>query len=261
MQKFNETSLFPKEAFHNDLADEACSDELYARAQDVWDRFNCSTLGDYHDVYLLTDVGLLADVFENFRDMAMQYYGLDPAHYLTLPHFAWDAMLKYTGVELELLSDLEMYNMVEGAKRGGMVQATHRHAKAHNKYLPKDNVDGQPSTSAEKSNYLMYLDANNLYGWAMSCLLPHKEFEWFEGLTEEMVRNYDPNSEYGYYVECDLEYLRELHDAHNDYPLGPTRQCVTANKLNPHCQKLYRHVYELKPTLRRCLMRRWRSCC
>ena len=135
MDNFDEQQHPPKEAFHNDLADEACSDELYARALDVWDRFNCKTLGDYHDVYLFTDVGLLADVFENFREMAMQYYGLDPAHYLTLPHFSWDAMLKYTGVEMELMSDLDMYNMVEGAKRGGMVQATHRHAKANNKYV------------------------------------------------------------------------------------------------------------------------------
>ena len=88
------------------MSEEQCSEELYARAQDVWSRLNCHTLGDYHDVYLLTDVGLLADVFDNFREMALQYYGLDPAHYLTLPHFSWDAMLKFTGVELELLSDL-----------------------------------------------------------------------------------------------------------------------------------------------------------
>jgi len=175
MDKFNETALPPKEAFHNDLSDEACSDELYARAQDVRNRFNCANLGEYHDLYLYTDVGLLADVFENFRDMAMQYYGLDPAHYLTLPHFSWDAMLKFTGVELELLSDLEMYNMVEGAKRGGMVQATHRYAKANNTYLTKDNLDGQPSTSEGKSNHLKYLDANNFYGWAMSQKLRPKQ--------------------------------------------------------------------------------------
>ena len=67
----------------------------------------------------------------------------------------------------------------------------------------------------------MHLDANNLYGWAMSQLLPHKEFQWFEGLTEEMVRNHDPNSEYGYFVECDLGYPSELHDAYNDYPWVP----------------------------------------
>ena len=87
MEKFDETQLPPKEAFYNQLSEEACGEELYNRAKDVWSRFNCKTLGDYHDVYLLTDVGLLSDVFENFRSMAMQYYGLDPAHYLTPPSF------------------------------------------------------------------------------------------------------------------------------------------------------------------------------
>jgi hypothetical protein len=105
MEKFDETALPPQSAFDNNLSEEKCSDELYNRAKDVWERFNCKTLGDYHDVYLLTDVGLLSDVYENFRTMSMQYYGLDPAHYLTLPHFAWDAMLKMTGVELKLLTD------------------------------------------------------------------------------------------------------------------------------------------------------------
>ena len=106
MLKFLETLLPPQSAFDNDLTGEKCSDELYARAKEVWKRFCCKTLGEYHDLYLLTDVGLLADVFENFRDMSMRYYGLDPAQYLTLPHLSWDAMLKFTGVELERLSDL-----------------------------------------------------------------------------------------------------------------------------------------------------------
>jgi hypothetical protein len=61
-------------------------------------------MGEYHDLYLLTDVLLLADIFENFRDMCLDYYQLDPSHYLALPHFAWDAMLKYTGVELDLVT-------------------------------------------------------------------------------------------------------------------------------------------------------------
>ena len=170
-EKFEETQLPPKEAFYNDLSEEHCPDEMYERAHAVWDRFALSNLGDYHDIYLLTDVGLLADVYENFRDMCMEYYGLDPAHYLTLPHFGWDAMLKYTGVELELLHDIEMYNMVESAKRGGMVQVSKRFAEAHNKHID-EKYEGE-------SNYIMYLDANNLYGWAMSQKLPETGFEWY----------------------------------------------------------------------------------
>jgi hypothetical protein len=84
----------PKEAFFNDLSEEHCPDEIYERAHAVWDRFALSNLGDYHDIYLLTDVGLLADEFENSRDLCMGYNRLDPAYYLTLPPFGWDAMLK-----------------------------------------------------------------------------------------------------------------------------------------------------------------------
>ncbi len=92
--KFDEPQLPPIEDFYNDLAEQDLGDSEYDRAHQVWKRFNLKNFGEYHDIYLLTDVGLLSDVFENFRNMAMQYYGLDPAHYLTLPHFAWDAMLK-----------------------------------------------------------------------------------------------------------------------------------------------------------------------
>ena len=98
----------------------------------------------------------------------MEYYGLDPAHYLTLPHFGWDAVLKFTGVELELLTDIEKYSLVESAKRGGMVRVSKRFAEAHNEHID-EKYD-------RESNYIMYLDANNLYGWDMSQPLPHKEF-------------------------------------------------------------------------------------
>ena len=90
----------------------------------------------------------------------------------------------------------------------------------------------------------MYLDAHNLYVWAMSQPLPHKEFQWFEGFTEEMAKTYESSDEYGYFVECDLKYPTELHDAHNDYPLGPTRECVKADALSPYCTKLYKEVYD-----------------
>ena len=119
-------------------------------------------MGMYHDIYLTTDVLLLADVFENFRKTSMINYGLDPAHYITLPNFAWVAMLKKTGVELDLITDVDMFNMVEKGKRGGMCQVSQRFAEANNPYMGEDY-----DKTAFKS-YLMYLDANNLYGLAMS---------------------------------------------------------------------------------------------
>ena len=118
------------------------------------------TPGEYHDLYLRTDVLLLTGVFENFRDLCMEYYGLDPAHYYTLPNFAWDAMLLKTGVEIEQLHDQEMFEMVEKGMRGGMCQVSHKFAVANNKYM------GEAYDEIKPSNYICYVDANNLYGLA-----------------------------------------------------------------------------------------------
>ena len=106
-ERFNETQLPKKENFYSSLSGKAITDEEYAHAHKVWETFGCQTMGNYHDVYLNTDVLLLADVFENFRKVCQGKYGLDPAHYYSAPGLSWDALLKKTGVELELLTDLD----------------------------------------------------------------------------------------------------------------------------------------------------------
>ena len=120
-------------------------------------------MGEYHDLYLKTDVLLLADVFESFRKTSLEYYELDPCHYYTAPGMAWDAALKLTKVELDLITDPDMYLMFEKGIRGGISTITHRHAVANNPYLPSEKYD-----SSKDHSYIMYLDANNLYGWAMT---------------------------------------------------------------------------------------------
>ena len=159
--RFSEAKLPDKEKFYSKLNDEHITDEEYAHAQTVWKTFECKTLGDYHDLYVKTDVALLADVFENFRNLCQGQYGLDPAHNYTSPGLSWDALLKKTGVELELFTDLEMHLFVERGMRGGISILSNRYAKARNPLLQ----DYDPSRPNE---YIMYLDANNLYGWAMS---------------------------------------------------------------------------------------------
>ena len=114
---------------------------------------------------------MLADVFENFRNKCIEIYELDPAHFLSAPGLAWQACLKKTKVELELLVNIDMLLMVEKGIRGGIFQAIHWNAKANNKYMKNYDI---------KSSYLAYLDANNLYGWAMSQKLPVNGFKWVE---------------------------------------------------------------------------------
>ena len=158
--KFREKQLPPKEPFYSNLTESHIEDDEYERAQRIWEYFGIRHLGQYHDLYLRTDVFLLTDVFDNFRDLCLEYYGLDPAHYFTLPSFAWDAMLLKTGVEIDPLTDQEMYEMIEKGLRGGMCQVSHKEAKGNNKYVGEDYDTERPS------NFINY------FGLAMSMKLP-----------------------------------------------------------------------------------------
>ena len=170
-ERFEETKPPEKEKFYSSLSGKGITDEEYAHAQEVWKNFGCRNLGDYHDLYVATDVLLLADVFENFRKVCQEKYGLDPAHYYSAPGLSWDALLKKTGVELELLTDLDMHLFIERGMRGGISMASKRYAKANNPLVEGYNP-------AESTNYITYLDANNLYGWAKSLPLPKSGFHW-----------------------------------------------------------------------------------
>ena len=121
-------------------------------------------------MYVQCDTFLLAEIFKNFRNKGIEIYGLDSGHFLSAPALVWQACLKKTKVKLELLADIDMLLMVEKGTRGGICQAIHRYAKANNKYM--NNYDKDIISS-----YLMYLDANNLYGWAMSQKLPVNGFK------------------------------------------------------------------------------------
>ena len=138
-------------------------------------------------MFVQCDTFSLSDLFENFRNKCIEIYELDPAHFLSASGLAWQACLRKTKVELELSTDIDMLLMVEKGTRGEICQAIHRHAKANNKYMKNYNKD-------VISSYLMYLDANNLHGWAMSQKLPVNGFKWAKKLSkfhEIFIRNYD----------------------------------------------------------------------
>ena len=224
---------------YSELNKEGITKEDFKHVKNVCDTFKIKDLGEYHDLYVQPDTALLADVFENFRDKCIEIYKLDPAHFLSAPGQAWQACLKKTEVELELLTDNDMLIMFEEGTRGGMCQATYRYAKANNKYMK--NYDKN-----KKSSYLQYLDANNLYGWAMSQKLPVGNFKWMEkdGISK-LINDYDENSGKGCILEVDVEYPKNLHKVHSDLPFLPERL-----KINKSTKLVCKFViYAIKKTM------------
>ena len=212
-EKFNETELPPKKSFYSELNLEDISDEDYAHAQKERDILELKNMGEYHDWYVQSDTLLLADIYEKIRNTCIKIYVLDLAHFLSAPGLAWQACLKKTKINLELLTDIDMLLMFEEGIRGGMCQTIQRYAEANNKYMKNYNKN-------KPSSYLMYLDANNFYGWAMCKKLPIGEFEWIhpEDYKEDIIKNYDDNDEYGAILEVNIEYPKTLWGLHNDLP-------------------------------------------
>ena len=212
--KFNEKALPGKESFYSSLTMEDISETNYAHANNVFKKFNLNNLGEYHDLYVRSDTLLLADVFENFRYACMKNYELDPAHFISLAGLAWQACLKKTNVELELLTDYDILLMIEEGIRGGICHAIQRYAKGNNKYIRDYDKN-------KESSYIQYLDANNLYGKAMSEKLPVRGFRWMTDISrmdEYFVRSYDKNDTKGYILKVDVDYLSELQNLHSDFP-------------------------------------------
>ena len=173
--KFDQTEL------PSTLNDEPLSDENYLRARDIWNFFGIQNLRQYRDHYLMSDVLLLADVFEHFRHAVLQKHGLDCLYYPTLPSLAWSMALKHTQVELDLITDKDAYIMIENSIRGGIARISKRYARANNPLI--EGYDpSKPNT------YITYLDANNLYGKAQSEPLPVGDFKF---LTDEEIEQLD----------------------------------------------------------------------
>ncbi|KYN30140.1 hypothetical protein ALC57_00402 [Trachymyrmex cornetzi] len=216
VEKLQDTRLPSRKLFFSSLTGDTVSKSDYAHAVNVWQRFSIRTLGEYSDLYLKTDVLLLADIFENFRNSCVTSYGLDPAHYYTLPDFTWDAMLKHTRVRFELLTDIDIVMFIERGIRGGLSQCSDRYAQANNKM-------------------------NNLYGWAMCQPLPYAEFRWVEDAANFDVSAIAPDSSTGYI----LEYPQRLHDRHTDLPFCPMRDKPPGKRED----KLLATLYDKQPTL------------
>ena len=150
---FDETCLPPKDCFFNKMTDSHTTDEEYARAQEIWRDFDCKTLMDFHENYLKSDVTILADCFEQFRDVTYKTHRLDPLHFHTLPGLSWNCMLKWTGIRLDHTADPEIYLFLEDSLRGGVSLISHRYAKANNPEMSAYNP-------TQPKSFISYLDVN-----------------------------------------------------------------------------------------------------
>ena len=227
MAQFDETALPPQSAFYNRLSDEPLSNSDYEHACTVWNVFNCATMRDYHDLYLKSDVYLLADVFEKFRFDSQALYGLEPTHYYSLPGLSWDAALKHSGVELELITDIDMYLMIEKGIFGGIAMISRRYAEANDPRMGDQYDPSKPTKT------LLYMDANSLYPTAMCMPLPIDEFSMLENPETLDVMQVEDDAEYGFILEIDGYTPDEKHDQFSDYPLTAEKMTVSRDLLSP----------------------------
>ena len=225
-EKFSKNELPDRYGFFSSLKNKCISEKNYSHTLDVWNKFKMKSLGDYHNLYLKTDVWLLVDVFEKSINTCLEYYGLDPCHYFSSSGLSWDAMLKITGAELELISDIDKHLFIEKGITGGISYIAKRYSKTNNKYMTDYD-------SSEESKFIVHLDANNLYGLGMSQYLPYGRFKWLsqKKIDKSDVNSIAKNRSDGYISEVDLEYPAELHILHNDDPLAPEKLEISNDML------------------------------
>lgn len=238
IDKFNENKLPSKDKYKDGLSLKDITDDDYRRCNEIWDIFGIKNMGELQDLYVLSDTAILADIFENFRNISLAYYGLDPAHYMTAPGLGWDAALKMTEVEMELLTDQNMHIFFERQIRGGISIVSKRMVKANNKYMG-DNYNPDIDSS-----YIFKGDVNALYSTAMRDKLPISNFKW---ATKDELNNFKVDEFYedggiGATLEVDLEYPKELHDMHNDIPLAPENKYIDFTMLSTYCKSFNPNV-------------------
>lgn len=234
MDRLAETALPTIDKFKSDLTGEDCSSDDYSHAQEAWKKFDCKTFGDYMIAYLKLDVFLLADVFEEFRRVALNEDKLDPVHFVSLPAMSFKSAFKMTKETIHLLKDPEMYNLFERGIRGGLTFV--------NKHFIQSETDG------DNHIHLKYYDQNNLYGSALSKPLPHSEFSW---VNETQLASFcNPSNimaipdegDWGYYFEVDLIYPDAIKTKTADFPLAPESGEVTWEMFSPFMKEFQKDL-------------------
>jgi hypothetical protein len=251
--KFLDRNLPPRESFYSKLKDEEVKPEKYEYALQVWNKTKCETMADYHDLYLMQDVMLLADYMERFRTTCLEIDQLDPAWYHSLPGYSFDCCLKSASkihsnrlrevpfkINLFFRGQEDMFEFAEDSIRGGICITPGRYAKANHKYLGPDHFD--PS---KDSHYIVYYDANNLYGYAMTCPLPISDYKWIKKedrpilLDKVLSGEITDTSPIGYILEIDGEFPEGVQDYLADFPPAPHKLAIPEEWLSPYSRRLH----------------------
>ena len=223
-EKFNGTALPENEELYSKLN---ITDANYMHTKRVCKDFEIKILGEYHDLHLKSDILIFEDVFKNFRKICLKIYHLDSMKFLSATGLAWQATLKKTATKLELLTDIDMLLTVEKDIRGGFSHAIHRYPEANNRYMKDYHKN-------KESSYLKYWNVNNSYGWAMLQKLPVNKFERIKDTSQfnkDFIKNYNEESNEGYFLEVYVQYPEKLHEIHNDLPfLAERMKCGKSRK-------------------------------
>merc|ERR1712055_565060 len=243
-EKMEEKTLPSKEDYYSQLSGKGISEKDYEFAHKLYNTFQLKNLGELHDLYMGSDVNLLADVLEAFREFNLLHYKLDPAHFLTAPSLSWSACLKYTGVKLELSTDPNMNALFDQGLIGGISFIGNQYARANNPDL------GEKFDITKQKSYIFMVDCNNQYGWAMSQFLPTGGFKWIkedDSTVEEdktvqewveFIQKQKDEQEKGYFFKVDLEYPKEIHDKHDTFPCAPEHMKIKEEMLSDYQKEL-----------------------
>ena len=218
-----------KEKFYCSLTSKKNSDKEYEHVLKVWNKFELKTMKNYHDLYLQRDVSLLAVFFEKLRNISLKNYVLYPSHYLSVSALSWDAMLNMAKVEIELFQDRGMYIFFEKGMTGGISYICNRYSEANKKYLKAYDPN-------QVAKHIIYLHANNLYGYVISKFLPTNGFKWI--WIKFDLNKYTTNRSKRCLLEIDLEYPNQLRKLLNKYQLAQDKVDIKKEMLYDYQLKI-----------------------
>ena len=215
-----------KEHFFSKLKNKCPDNEEIQRTMDIIERFNIKNGEELTEIYLKSDVLLLACVFEKFIKVSVKEFDINPLYCVSLPGYTWQCGLKYIGINLQTLQDKDMILLLENNIRGGI-----------------SSVMGDRYIKSDKNKKILYIDANNLYGHSMSQYLPYDEIKFDNNVKLEDILNTPDDSDIGFFVEVDLKYPDNIKQKTKNFPFAPENKKINPDNFNDYMKEIKPDVY------------------